>query len=232
LNLTMKCGVQITGQVIQSNGTPVRSSIIVTTPGSTRMVTTNEDGRFVMSVPPLQKLLITAMSTDGKKSDEIEITTPPNGTRDLGQIMIGSLQQEAGTVSFKLNGAGFDNKVVNINTPFNPLISEGFYMPGEDITTLIKANTEFSVIIAFEGKKTGRTLDANFTIGVAGNKALVASDVDENLVLHITKYGAVNGTIEGTFSGQFEYIDLQSGAILGTVIITDGIFSLHRSEDQ
>jgi len=135
--------------------------------------------------------------------------------------------QLQGTASFTLNGAGFTNQSFSISGFL------GGYSTSDKMTALAGSSAttgdSTTLSIVFPGSATG-TFQFTDTSGVVISRGTVSSTrVFVNRIgggqIVVTSYGAVSGSIAGTFSGKLYEVTKQT---LDSVTVSNGSFNAMR----
>ena len=225
--------VTLTGQLVQTGAKPTWGTVGIKTPKGDYIAITGQDGKFSQPVPANSVISVTGYAHDGNHSAEIAVNTPAAGAKDMGQIVVGQDEAKAGKITFTLNGGGFSNKVMEITSPYSPIMPEAYYVAANDETGIAKAVNGYSIIIAFPGKSTGIPSEVNIALVMTAEKrTLTASSADGDLTVNVTKYGAVGDVLEGTFSGKFKQMNPATGEQYGDVTVSNGTFKVYRGPNQ
>jgi hypothetical protein len=131
-----------------------------------------------------------------------------------------------GKNSFVINGGGFSNQMKKATNQSNM----GWYDTSNKICQVIVGSSTDAVtfVLQFPGNKTGTYKEGAGNIQFYDGKKQTTLYADRNaLKMTITRYDALGGLIEGTFSGKYSDMGRKT-----TVIITDGKFSVTRRKDE
>jgi len=228
------CGaVTLTGQLVQAGDKPIWGTVAIKTPKGNFTAITGQDGKFSQPVPASAVITITGYANDGEQSAEITVNTPAAGSKDVGKLLVTSEKQKIGRITFTLNGGGFNNKTMEITSPYSPTMPEAYYVSASDETGIAKAVNGYSIVIAFPGKSIGKPTHVTIFLAMAAEKrTLTADSGDGELTLNVTKYGPVGDVLEGTFSGRFKQVNPATGELYGDVTISNGAFKVYRGPNQ
>ena len=168
-------------------------------------------------------------------------TTPTSAGEvvDLGAIEICD-NAVVGKTEFRLTGDGFTDSLFQIvsNQNMKGLNSAAYY-PSEGLTfvSIYSVSQDMYFTMAFPGQGSGKIDSASPLLISSIRRDLESGSrmylggpaYTTNLDVEITKYDAVGGAVEGTFSGTFRIDHVTNTE---TVTITDGKFSALRYEDE
>jgi hypothetical protein len=241
-SITIDCLSYISGTVSCSSNLPIVGYAAVNFNGNSLSTYFQNDGTFKIAVPNNgQAASLTIVNSLNNFSKTTNVTFPslPGTTVNVGNTDVcstsdptnpsgGNLQQ-----SFTINGDGFNNQNIVINTIF----ATGFavYSISDDLTVGIAAGNSASLNISFPGNSTGSFSlpndDIVFSTSI-DNKQYLST---ENLQITVTQYGGVGQKIKGTFSGSAKrsvYNEVTQTVDEFEVTITNGNFEIQRNPDQ
>lgn len=200
----------------------------------------NADGSFSIQAPTSTTVEIKTSTQSGNHIDTIQ-TPAQNGAKvNLGVIEL-CQNSKIGATGFTITGDGFNNTSKTIITNKNSMaFSYAMYTGGSmDFTQVMVGDLgdTLDLYINFPGKATGGfdNTSEGASIRIERKKGTVEYISGyvfggSTLNLNITKYNAVGGAVEGTFSGTFL---IRRNNVLTTekVTITNGKFSALRYKD-
>lgn len=151
-----------------------------------------------------------------------------------------AVQLVSANASFTLDGGGFNNQVVSINSGGNPRAAVGSYVASQSQTACSVGNGGGARLLSvsfgkaqpdtfYWGARTLPTKSGSVDIAIDGKQYISIAGI-----MIVTEYGAVGGTIRGTFSGTLiEFIPEPPLPLEpNEVQIKNGVFSVVRLEDQ
>ncbi len=130
-------------------------------------------------------------------------------------------QITVGTMTFTLNGGGFNNQVITLSN------AVAVYEADEQVTGVgargVIGTDSISCAVAFPGNRTGTFSwsPPDYGLGIAiGNRAFYGPVTGTTTV---TSYGTVGSTVSGSFSGKIVRLGTSD-----TVTVSNGRFSARR----
>jgi len=241
-NIAIGCLSYLTGTVSCSTNLPVIGYAALNFNGNSLSAYFQGDGTFRIAVPSNgQSASLTIVNSLNNFTKTVNVTFPSLsgttinvgnfdvcGTSEPSNPSGGNLQQ-----SFTINGDGFNNQNIVINTIF----ATGFavYSVPDDFTVGIAAGDNNSLNISFPGNSTGSFSlpNDNIMFSTSINSKQYLST--ENLQITVTQYGGVGQKIKGTFSGtakRFVFNEVTQTVDEFEVTITNGNFEIQRNPDQ
>jgi hypothetical protein len=209
--------------------------------GGSATATSNADGDVAAKIPTGQQVTVTISHAKGTRTTTFSTSAPAGGEQSLGVINLCAVTTPAGTNSFVMSGDGFKNALKTL--AYSTKLSETHYdenlmFPNTTSVDVRDQSDTLRVVLQFAGKTTGAVNQATQPRGtiqrtLSNGKTITyfANEVYEGTQLNITvtRYDAVGGLIEGTYSGTFKG-EGQSGQSV-TITVTDGKFSAVRGSD-
>lgn|GEM_PF-1305262 len=234
-------GAKLSGAVICGNSPVADASVKFDWPGKSVTVTTNSIGLFEAVVAPDQEITYTVTHAKGTKTGTVRSGADGSAAKDVGHLNLCTAPSTAGTNSYVISGDGFKNTLKTLVYSTN--LSETYYdenlmFPNTTSVDVRDQSDTLRVVLRFAGKTTGAVSPATLPQGTIQRKlsngktiTYFANDVYEGSQVNITvtRYDAVGGLIEGTYSGTFKG-EGQSGKSV-TITVTDGKFSAVRGPD-
>jgi hypothetical protein len=239
VSFLLDCVVSLEGTTFNCGGTAREPGLVmVKWSNGYSLGLTDGNGKFRLNVPGGKEVFISGAGKNGSVLTSIPMTTPASGKKTIDSLQLcNQPQQQDGEVSYTLDGAGYDNKLITIRTGYN-VLPDAVYSKRRDETKLNKPDENgFGFGAYFEGTRTGTLDDAEvFLLYVKefpnGEIDQVIFDpVDGQFSFTVTKYGAVGQKIEGTFSGRVRKV-LPGGPTNEYLQVKNGKFSLRRSPDE
>lgn len=232
IDLTGLQQIPVAGLVLCQN-TPIENAAVsVVWAGGSVNTTTDNLGLYEFSMPVGTPGVVSV--THSRGTGTMEFVTPASNGYRINTIDICKHNTETGENSFVINGDGYNNVKKSLNLSPYPG-SFAYYHRDEALSQLVMADVSdnLNVNLIFPGNTTGTVEDSER----AGARILIKTGSKtitywagfemegSSLVMNITHYSAVEGLIEGTFSGTF------IGDNGSTVTITGGKFSVIRFHD-
>jgi hypothetical protein len=198
------------------------------------------DGSWTIVAPLNTNVEISSSTEHGTWKRTVTTPSSADQVLDLGTIELCD-NPSVGETSFRMTGDGMDNELFNVvSSENNQYANMGVYYKGSNVTIGVvdDLDSETYLTLIFPGNSTGE-FDASEEAVVTiqrevGNTTSYYWSAygmeNSTLNLKITKYEAVGGAIEGTFSGTFLVQD-DDGFTGETVTVSDGKFSLLRYPD-
>ncbi len=200
--------------------------------------TTDASGAFRATLPGNQSVLLRVTHDKGTATTTFQ--TVSGSSQALPAIDLCAPAATAGENSFVIDGDGFVKAHQTLG--YDKAVSYAAYgMVLEDddntVVSVIDPSDAWKMTVMFAGKATGTvgpdqavTMALHRKAGDGYQSYLAGSDVDEStLSLKVTRYDAVGGLVEGTYSGNFMGISPTGKKIW--VTITEGKFSAVRLPD-
>ena len=200
------------------------------------------DGTFMIEAPINTSVELSIGTGSGSWKKTAQTPAATGGVLDLGTIEICE-NIIVGETSFRITGDGLNNQLFTVLSNKNTqMMNMGVYYPFDDVTLAVVDDLADEIYLGFifPGNTTGvrdQTDEVAITIERkisnstiyywSGGLAGATGDVKIN----VTKYEAVGGVIEGTFSGTFQVQDVNKAPTGATVKITEGKFSVLRYPD-
>lgn len=200
------------------------------------------DGSFSIEAPINTSVELSISTGSGSWKKTAQTPSATEGVLDLGTIEICE-NINVGETSFRITGDGLNNQLFTVLSNKNTqMMNMGVYYPFDDVTLAVVDDLADEIYLGFifPGNTTGvrdQTDEVAITIERkisnstiyywSGGLAGATGDVKIN----VTKYEAVGGVIEGTFSGTFQVQDVNKAPTGATVKITEGKFSVLRYPD-
>ncbi|WP_225000305.1 carboxypeptidase-like regulatory domain-containing protein [Cesiribacter sp. SM1] len=224
--------VAVAGIVHCHNAPIANATVEAAWAGGSASTTTDASGTYEVLVPATTAGTITITHED--KTGTTGFQAPASGGASAGPLNMCETTTETGVNSFVIDGDGYANttKVISLSPYPNSFI---YYNRDAAVSTLtihdVSGNQE--VAITFLGNALGEaeksgTTGARITLKTGNNSvhyfaglSMEGTDLD----VRVTRYDAVGGLVEGTFSGTFMS---QSG---NPVTIKEGKFSVIRFND-
>ena len=136
----------------------------------------------------------------------------------------------SGTASFTLDGAGVSNQTFSMSNV------SGFFSTNDNATSIVGVGVSgadtINMVIAFPGSTTGTF---QFDVSSAGmvliNSSGIMTSGTGNGQIAVTAFGAVGGSVTGTFSGRLYELDLSMG-IVDSAQVSNGSFNATRLPNQ
>jgi hypothetical protein len=209
--------------------------------GGSATATSNSDGDVTVKIPTGQQVTATISHARGTRTTTFRTDAPAGGEQALSVINLCAATATAGTNSFVVSGDVFKNALKTLVYSTN--LSETYYdenlmFPNTTSVDVRDHSDTLRVVLRFAGKTTGAVDQATQPRGTIQRKlssgktvTYYANEVYEGTQVNITvtRYDAVGGLIEGTYSGTFKG-EGQSGKSV-TITVTDGKFSAVRGAD-
>ncbi len=209
--------------------------------GGSATATSTNDGDIAVKIPTGQQVTATVSHAKGTRTTTFSTSAPAGGEQSVGVINLCAVTTTAGTNSFVLSGDGFRNALKTLT--YSSKLSETYYdenmmFPNTTSVDVRDQSDTLRVVLRFAGKTAGAVNPATLPQGTIQRKlsngktiTYFANDVYEGTQVNITvtRYDAVGGLIEGTYSGTFKG-EGQSGQSV-TITVTDGKFSAVRGAD-
>jgi hypothetical protein len=200
--------------------------------------TTDASGAFRATLPGNQSVLLRVTHAKGTATTTFQ--TASGSAQTLPAIDLCAPSATAGENSFVIDGDGFVKARQTLS--YDKAVSYAAYgMVVEDddntVVSIIEPSDAWKMTIMFAGKAPG-TIGADQTATMALHRKLgdgyqsylAGNEVDETTFsLKITRYDAVGGLVEGTYSGTFVGVSAAGKKI--RVTITEGKFSAIRLPD-
>jgi hypothetical protein len=209
--------------------------------GGSATATSDAAGDVTVKIPTGQPVTATISHAKGTRTTTFSTSAPAGGEQSLGVINLCAVTTTAGVNSFVLSGDGFKNALKTLT--YSAKLSETHYdenmmFPNTTSVDVRDQSDTLRVVLQFAGKTTGavnqatgpratiqRTLSNGKTLTYYANEVYEGTQVN----ITVTRYDAVGGLIEGTYSGTFKG-EGQSGQTV-TITVTDGKFSAVRGVD-
>lgn len=200
------------------------------------------DGTFIIDAPVNTSVEVSIGTGSGAWQKTAQTPSATGEVLDLGTIEICD-NARVGETSFRITGDGLNNQLFTVLSNENTeMMNMGAYYPFDDVTLAVVDDLADEIYMGFifPGNTTGvrdqtdevaitieRKISNSTIFYWSGGLAGAPGDVKIN----ITKYEAVGGVIEGTFSGTFQVQDVNKAPTGATVKITEGKFSVLRYPD-
>lgn len=200
------------------------------------------DGTFIIDAPVNTLVEVSIGTGSGAWQKTAQTPSATGEVLDLGTIEICD-NARVGETSFRITGDGLNNQLFTVLSNENTeMMNMGAYYPFDDVTLAVVDDLADEIYMGFifPGNTTGvrdqtdevaitieRKISNSTIFYWSGGLAGAPGDVKIN----ITKYEAVGGVIEGTFSGTFQVQDVNKAPTGATVKITEGKFSVLRYPD-
>jgi len=241
-DITIDCLSYIVGSITCSSNLPVLGYAALNFNGNSLSTYIQGDGFFRIAVPSNgQTASLTVVNSLINYTETRNVTFPSQtGT----SVNVGSFEvcQESNPTNptqgnlqqiFTLNGDGFNNQTITINSIF----ATGFavYSISDDATFGVASGDNGSLTISFPGNAIGNfnILNDEIVVSISIDDKQYVSD--ENLQLNVTEFGGVGQKIKGTFSGigkRLVFNEVTQTIDEFTVTITNGSFEVQRNPDQ
>jgi hypothetical protein len=209
--------------------------------GGSATATSDGSGGVTAKIPTGQQVTVTVSHAKGTRITTFSISAPAGGEQAVGVINVCGVTNTAGTNSFVVSGDGFKNTLKTL--VYSSKLSETHYdenlmFPNTTSVDVRDQSDTLRVVLRFTGKTTGAVNQATLPQGTIQRKlssgktiTYFANEVYEGTQLNITvtRYDAVGGLIEGTYSGTFKGEGESGNSV--TITVTDGKFSAVRGSD-
>jgi hypothetical protein len=234
VDLHIACPAYVVVSITCNSGSPLVGFAAVDWGSGAANVTINGAGIYKIVVPPSgvsAEVKVVGSNTGVIQQTTVTLPTTTAQSLEAGTFdLCGNGGSEGGLVSgFTINGDGYNNQTFTVTAL--PVLSYGTYSSVDNSTIIIAGQSDPSLSIGgyFDGTSAGlqNSTDNNIGLGLGINDMSYAAD--EDLVINVTQYEGVGGSIKGTFSGTFLRYD---GTNLITVTVTNGYFNLIRNPDQ
>jgi hypothetical protein len=237
-NIAIGCLSYLTGTITCSSNLPVFGYAVVNFNGNSLSSYFQGDGTFKIAVPSNgQSASLTIVNSSNNYTETVNVTFPtiPETTVNAGTFEVcdgnpttGNLQQ-----SFTINGDGFNNQNIVINSSFATAFA--VYSVPDSATVGVAAGDNATFNIGFPGNTIGSysLSQNNMFLNISINNLQYLSA--ENFQITITQFGGVGQKIKGTFSGtaiRTVFNEVTQNVDEFPVTITNGIFELLRNPDQ
>jgi hypothetical protein len=202
------------------------------------IATTDASGAFRATLPGNQSVLLRVTHAKGTATTTFQ--TASGSAQTVPAIDLCAAPGTAGENSFVIDGDGFVKARQTLG--YDKAVSYAAYgMVVEDddntVVSIIEPSDAWKMTIMFAGKATGTvgpdqtaTMALHRKLGDGYQSYLAGNEVDETTFsLKITRYDAVGGLVEGTYSGTFVGVSATGKRI--RVTITEGKFSAIRLPD-
>ncbi len=234
-------GAKVSGTVTCGDFPLDGASVKLDWPGKSVAVTSNSSGLFEATVAPDQEITYTVTHARGTKTGTVRSGADGSAAKDVGHINLCAVTATTGANRFVMSGDGFRNALKTLT--YSTKLSETHYdenmmFPNTTSVDVRDQSDTLRVVLQFAGKTTGavnqatqprgtiqRTLSSGKTITYFANEVYEGTGLN----ITVTRYDAVGGLIEGTYSGTFKG-EGQSGQSV-TITVTDGKFSAVRGVD-
>lgn len=200
------------------------------------------DGTFIIDAPVNTSVEVSIGTGSGAWQKTAQTPSATGEVLDLGTIEICD-NARVGETSFRITGDGLNNQLFTVLSNENTeMMNMGAYYPFDDVTLAVVDDLADEIYMGFifPGNTTG-VRDQTDEVAITIERKISNSTIfywsgglagaPGDIKINITKYEAVGGVIEGTFSGTFQVQDVNKAPTGATVKITEGKFSVLRYPD-
>ncbi|HEX8531663.1 MAG TPA: hypothetical protein VF646_16640, partial [Cytophagales bacterium] len=230
--------VAVTGLVTCGTAPVGGATVTFTYNDQTATATTDASGAFRATLPGNQSVLLKVTHAKGTATTAFQ--TASGATQTIPAINLCAPPATVGENSFVIDGDGFAKARQTLSYDQTASYAAyGMVLEDDDntVVSIIEPSDAWKMTIMFTGKTTGTigadqsaTMAMHRKLGDGYQSYLAGNEVDEStLSVKVTRYDAVGGLVEGTYSGTFVGVSPTGKKI--QVTISEGKFSAIRLPD-